>query len=161
MNPLDELFKWLPAVDFAVLEHRFAMHGRDYIVFIEDCLGSDKGQHEIAFTHCVEAIYETLVGDGVWTKSWSDEFIDYEQWITAKQPDGYVWGTNWSLAYPGLRAVPDSAQAANWSRRLGKEMFEATLATDRFSLRLIFHSLRWRKISDKSETVSKVVIPLK
>jgi hypothetical protein len=48
------------------------------------------------------------------------------------EPDGYVWGTNWSVAYPGLRAVPDSAQAAEWSRRLGKQMFEATLATDRF-----------------------------
>ena len=38
MHPLDELLKWLPEVDFTVLEHRFAVHGRDYIVLIEDCL---------------------------------------------------------------------------------------------------------------------------
>lgn len=28
-NPLDEMLKWLPEVDFAVLEHRFARHCRD------------------------------------------------------------------------------------------------------------------------------------
>lgn len=148
-------------MDFAVLEHRFASHGRDYIVLIEDCLSANHGQHEIAFTHCVRVDYVTRVRDEVWPKSWSDEFTDYERWTSAKEPDGYVWGTNWSLAYPGIRANRDSAQAAEWSNRLGKQMFETTLGTDRFFLRLIFHSIRSRKISDKSETISRAVIPLK
>jgi len=54
-HPLDALLKWLPAQDFGVLEHRFAEHGRDYIVVVEDCLGSSRGQHEITFTHCTSA----------------------------------------------------------------------------------------------------------
>ena len=157
MNPLDELLKWLPEVDFAVLEHRFASHGRDYVVVIEDCLGSDQGQHEVVFTHCVRADYQTRVKDDVWLKSWIDEFTDYERWTSAKEPDGYVWGTNWSLAYPGIRAVRDSVEAAEWSRRLGKQMYETTLETDRFFLRLIFHSVRSRKISEKSETISRAI----
>ena len=161
MNPLDELLKWLPEVDFAVLEHRFALHGRDYSVFIEDCLSSNPGQHEIVFTHCVRADCETRVMDNVWPNSWSDEFTDYERWSGAKEPDGYVWGTNWSLAYPGIRAVRDSVEAAEWSRRLGKQMYEATLETDRFFLRLIFHSLHSRKTSEKCETISRAIIPLK
>jgi hypothetical protein len=156
-NPLDALFQWLPAMDFAVLEHRFARHGRDYTVVAETCLGSNPGQHEIVFTHCVKADCETRVGPDVWPKSWSDEFIEYERWTAAKAPEGYVWGTNWSLAYPGLQAVPDSAQAAEWSRRLGKEMFEATLQTDRFLLRLIFHSVQSRKVSDNCQTISQVL----
>ena len=52
MHPLDDLLKWLPDVDFAVLEHRFASHGRDYVLFIE---ALNQGQHEIAFSHCVRA----------------------------------------------------------------------------------------------------------
>jgi hypothetical protein len=159
VHPLDELLRWLPEVDFAVLEHRFASHGRDYVILIEDCLSSNQGQHEICFTHCVRAACETRVRDDVWPKSWGDEFIDYERWISAKEPDGYVWGTKWSLAYPGIRAIQDSSQAAEWSRRLGKPMFETTLETDRFFLRLIFHSIRSRKISDKSETISRSIIP--
>lgn len=155
MNPLEELLKWLPAIDFAVLEHRFARHGRDYIVFVEDCLGSDPGQHEVVFTHCVRVDCETRVRDDLWPKSWSDEFIDYERWTSANEPEGYVWGTNWSNAYPGLRPVADSAPALEWSRRLGKPMFEATLETDRVFLRLIFHSIRSRKVSENTETISQ------
>jgi len=154
-NPLDEMLKWLPEVDFAVLEHRFARHGRDYLVVVEDCLGSDPGQHEIVFTHCVKAVCETRVKDDAWAGS--DVFTDYERWTDANEPAGYVWGSNWSLAYPGLVAVPDSGQAAEWSTRLGKQMFEVTLETDRFLLRLIFHSIRSRKISDKHDTVSQVI----
>jgi hypothetical protein len=146
----------LPKLDFAVLEHRFAKHGRDYIIIVEDCLGSDPGQHEIVFTHCVKAQCETRVSDEVWPKSWSDEFTDYQRWTIAGKPKGYVWGTNWSNAYPGFRAVLDSTQAAEWSRRLGKQMFEITLETDRFFLRLVFHSIHWRKTSDKHETISQV-----
>lgn len=157
MNPLDELFKWLPEVDFAVLEHRFAKHGRDYIVVVEDCLGANPGQHEIVFTHCVEADCQTRVGDDVWAKSWTDEFTDYKRWTSAKEPDGYVWGTNWSLAYPGFQAVSGSTQAAEWTRRLGKQMYEITLGTDRFFLRLVFHSICSRKASERHETISQVV----
>ncbi len=41
-------------------------------------------------------------------------------------------------------------------RRLGKQMFETTLETDRFFLRLVFHSIRSRKTSEKHETISQV-----
>jgi hypothetical protein len=161
MNPLDELLEWLPQMDFAVLEHRFAKHGRDYVVFVEDCLGPNPGQHEIVFTHCVSADYETRVRDDVWPKSWTDEFTDYERWTSAKEPNGYVWGTNWSNAYPGICTAPDSVQAVQWSRRLGKQMLEMTLETDRFFLRLIFHSIRSRKISERTDTISQVTHRLK
>jgi hypothetical protein len=69
-------------------------------------------------------------------------------------------GTTWSLAYPGIRAIRDSSQAFEWTGRLGKQMFEATLETDRFFLRLVFHSIRSRKISDKSGTISQAIHPL-
>ena len=157
MNPLDNLFKWFPQVDFAVLEHRFAKHGRDYILFVEDCLGSDPGQHEIVFTHCVKAECETRVTDEVWLKSWREEFTDYQGWTSAGEPDGHVWGTNCSLAYPGLRAVLDSGEAASWTQRIGKDMFEATLETDRFFLQLVFHSLRSRKTSEENGTISQFI----
>jgi len=39
-------------------------------------------------------------------------------------------------------------------------MFEITLETDRFFLRLIFHSIHSRKLSDRSQTISQAVFPL-
>ena len=161
MHPIDELLKWLPQMDFAVLEHRFAKYGRDYLIFTENSAGLDKGQHEITFTHCVRADYLTHVNDAGWQMSWDDEFTNYQEWIRAKEPDGYLWGTNHSFAFPGIQAIRDSAIAAEWSRRLGKEMFEVTLETDLFFLRLIFHSIRSRKMNEKTDTVDQVIIPLK
>ena len=103
-------------MDFAVLGHRFPSHGRDYVILIEDCLGSVSGQRE------------------------------------------YVWGTNWSLAYPEVasRSGPGVSRRME-SRRLDKEMFEVTLATDCFFLRLVFHSIRSQKKSDPHNTVSQVI----
>lgn len=118
VHPLDELLKWLPEVDFAVLEHRFASHGRDYIVFIEDL---NQGQHEVAFSHCVRADCETRVSDEVWPKSWSDEFTDYERWTGAKEPDGYVWGTTGRLPIQESRPFAIQLRPLNGPRDLASK----------------------------------------
>jgi hypothetical protein len=160
MHPMTKLLDWLPELDFAVLSHGLAKHGRDYIWIIQDCIGSAPGTYEVTFTHCVKFDYETRVRDDVWPDSWTDEFTDYQNWQKAGEPDGYVWGTNWSNAYPGIVVVHDSTTAKHWSKRLGKDMFEGTLETDRFHLRLVFHSVITRKLSDDVSTISKVHIPL-
>ena len=79
-GPFRRLFRWLPKVDFVVLGHRFASHGRDYGILIEDRQGSCPGRHEVIFTLCVRADCETRVSDKAWGKSWSDELTDYEKW---------------------------------------------------------------------------------
>ena len=161
MEPaLGDLLGWLHPVDFAVLGHGWAEHGRDYLVVLQDMLGSDPGTHELTFTHCVRLDYETRVRDDVWPISWSDVFLDYQGWVDAGEPGGYVWGTNWSNAYPGLSTTDESKVAADWADRLGKDMFEATLETDRFQLGLVYHSVLWRKISDDAGTISQVHFPL-
>jgi hypothetical protein len=157
MHPLDKILEWLPEIDFGVLDHRFSRHGRDCQILVEDEIGSDPGQHVITFTHCVEMVYETRVADNVWPRSWTDVFIDYKCWQEAGEPEGYAWGTIWSLAYPGLKATTNSPVAKTWERRLGKPMYEATLETDRFFMRLIFHDVRTAKLSDDTSTVSNVL----
>ena len=71
-----------------------------------------------------------------------------------------MWGTDWSNAYPGLTPVRDSPIADGWSQRLGRPMSEIGLETDRFMMRLVFHSVLWRKLSDDTGTVAEVHIPL-
>jgi hypothetical protein len=159
-HPADEVLSWLHNPDFAVLGHGWTPHGRDYFVIVQDCMGRDRGTHELTFTHCVRVEYETRVRDDVWPRSWSDELTDYARWEAAGEPAGYVWGTNWSLAYPGLVVVRDSVDAAAWAARVGHPLFEVTLETDRFFLRLIFHSIRSRKINDDTDPVSRVIVPM-
>lgn len=160
MPSLDDLLQWLHPVDFAVLGHGWAKHGRDYLIVVQDMLGSDPGTHELTFTHCVRLDYETRVRDDVWPRSWSDEFLEYQGWLDAGAPGGYVWGTDWSNAYPGITSSDRSKLAEDWTRRLGKDMSEMALETDRFALRLIFHAVLWRKLNQDTGTISQVNIPL-
>ena len=158
-HPLDELLKWFPEHDFALLSHGFAQHGRDYFLVTQFGGVKNPGTYELSFTHCVRAYVRTNVGDAAWPMSWSDELTDYDRWLAAGEPDGYVWGTNWSLAFPGLVAVRESKEAADWARRVGHEMYEATLESDRVFLSLVFHSIRSRRLNDDSSTVDHVIIP--
>ena len=160
-HPLDEVIKWLHPVDFAVLSHGWADHGRDYVLNVEATISSDPGQHEITLTHCVRIDFETRVRDDVWPRSWTDEFTDYERWQQAGEPEGYVWGTRWSMAYTGLTSVVPSVLADEWTQRIGKPMHELTLETDRFFMRAIFHLIRCRKLTESTALLTRVIIPLK
>jgi len=159
MHPARRLLDWLPEVDFALLAHGFLSHGRDYYWHVQDCLGSDPGVHEIVFSHCVQADCQTRVRDDVWPGSWDDVFTNYELWESSGEPNGYVWGSNWSLAYPGMTLVEGSTLAASWSGRIGRPFHEVVLETDRFLIRLIFHDVHHRKHSASIQTISEVIIP--
>ncbi|HJQ61052.1 MAG TPA: hypothetical protein VJ890_29375 [Vineibacter sp.] len=143
------------------MNHGFAVHGRDYVIVIQLALASrHPGTYELTFTHVVELAFETRVRDDVWPTSWSDEFIDYSAWLTAGEPDGYVWGCNWSLAYPGITALASTPKSEEWTRRLGKDMFQMSIETDRFCISLVFHDVRIENQSDDASIVSQVILPL-
>jgi hypothetical protein len=160
-HPLTEVLKWLPECDFAVLDHGFAPYGRDYNLIIEHSGIHQPGRHRLLFTHVVELSVRSEVRDSVWSHSWEDVFTDYAAWEAAGAPDGYVWGCNWSLAYPGIEAVVPSSKAAMWTDRVQHPMHEITLTTDRFRIELVFHSLLTEKIDDRVDLISRVIIPLK
>jgi hypothetical protein len=159
-NPLTELLKGtLSEYDFGVLEHGFAPHGRDYRFLIQDSLCVEPGTYELTFTHIVDLKYETRVAEKVWPISWADEFTDYERWKASGEPDGYVFGTDWSLAYPGISILLTSPDAQNWSKRLQRPMYSASVETDRFCISLVFSEVRHRKLSNDIGVVRKVIIP--
>jgi hypothetical protein len=161
VNPLSLLLKErLPAIDVGVMSHGFAEHGRDYILILENSFGPSPGNYRLTFTHVVQLTYDTAVGDKTWQESWTDDFIDYKRWLSAGEPDGYVFGNNWSMAYPGFGALEDDAAAASWSERLGRNMYAAAVETDRFKIGLIFHDALLEQVNDEASTVSQVIIPL-
>jgi hypothetical protein len=160
-NPLGDLLHGaLSEYEFGVLEHGFAPHGRDYRFVIQDSLCSDPGTYELVFTHVVDLKYETRVGDTVWQTSWTDEFTDYAKWKNSGEREGYVFGTDWSLAYPGIKIPASSRKAQEWSERLEHPMYSASIETDRFFISLVFSKVCHRKLSAETEVVRQVLIPL-
>jgi hypothetical protein len=160
-NPLSKLLNGtLSEYDFGVTKHGFAPHGRDYSFTIQDSLCIDPGTYELTFTHVVDLKYETRVGDKIWPISWGDEFTNYARWQASGEPEGYVFGTDWTLAYPGIRILPSNAEAQHWSSRLQRPMYSASLETDRFCITLIFGGVRHQRLSDDVGIMQQVLILL-
>jgi hypothetical protein len=160
-HPLADLLNGtLSQCDFGVLEHGFVPHGRDYRFVIQDSLCKAPGTYELTFTHVVDLKYKTRVGEKVWQISWTDEFTDYAKWQASGEPEGYVFGTDWSLAYPGITTSLASPEAQDWSMRLQRPMFSANIDTDRFYISLVFSEVRHRKLSDETGVVRQAVIHL-
>lgn len=156
-----ETLEQYPLFDVAVLHHGFVPYLRDYELITEaDWIGDLAGRYHYLFTHCVVANYETRVRDDVWANSWDDVFTDYEQWLKAGEPDGFVWRTSWALAYPGWEYHSNSEQALLWSERLGREMHEVSVETNTNLFQLVFHEVRVEKIRNDTDLVQQIFIPL-
>ena len=67
-----------------------------------------------------------------------ERLIDYDQ---GRDLNGYVWGVKWQVLYPGMKLVPDSAEARRWSRELGLPFHEAAIETNGHNLSLVFSDL--------------------
>lgn len=147
--------------DVAILRHGFTDYVRDYQFEIESNLIKDlKGRFILTFKHCYDLTYKTLVKDDVIRKSWDDTFINFEVWKKNNKPDGFLWGTNWSLAYPGFEEIKNSVKATNWSDRLGKKMKEVKLETNSFTISLIYENWTLEKENDDNSLKNQVMIPL-
>jgi hypothetical protein len=147
--------------DLPILEHGFAPYMRDYRIVSEIGGKSDqRGRYLHTFTHCSVVNVTTTVRDDSWRVSWDDHFTDYQRWLDAGEPDGYVWGANWSLAYPGPTYVEGSALAREWSGRLGRPMHEAVIETNAIRLQIVFHDLKVERIGDQVSVYDQVTFPL-
>ncbi len=128
--------------DQALVFHGFADYMRDYDVFIYATADPRTGiqpEHLLyRFTHCVRATVTTAVSPEVWKRSLDERLVDYEQ---GRDLDGYVWGVKWQVLYPGMKLVPDSAEARRWSREIGLPFHEATIETNGHNLSLLFSDL--------------------
>ena len=149
-------------VDVGVFLHGFTQYMRDYFFAYEvGGATSHAGRYYCFFTHCVLARVETRVNHDTWRESWGDEFTDHQTWQEAGEPHGFVWGTNWSLAYPGLEYIRNSKLARDWSTKLQKEMHEVTVDTEAFSIQLIFHDIRIQKVTADVNVINKIIFPMK
>jgi len=78
-----------------------------------------------------------LGGPDAWAASLGDEFTDCSQWERAGEPDGYVWGVRRHVVYPGIRRLPESTEAGQWSSELGVPFHTARVETNVYVIELV------------------------
>jgi hypothetical protein len=148
--------------DVVIIAHGFKPYKREYYFQIEtDWDDPQGGQYLLTFTHCYELRYEIAADVKILLQSWDDVFIDYEEHRKAGEPEGYVYGTNWSLAYPGFSLDKGSENGKRWSEKLNKSMQEATLETEIFKMNFVFHDWKITKTGDSNQLIKKVFFRLK
>ncbi|MER7362643.1 YxiG-like protein [Nonomuraea wenchangensis] len=142
MDP-DELQQALDEVfDQALLHHGFVDYMRDYQLVIHATADPRTGiaptTLRYLFRHCVQAHCTTTVPPGTWRDSLDDRLITYE---TGVNLDGYVWGVNWQMLYPGATLITDSPAARDWAAAIGIDFHEVRIQTNAHDLALIFSDL--------------------
>ncbi|GIH05816.1 hypothetical protein Rhe02_38830 [Rhizocola hellebori] len=128
--------------DQAIVFHSFADYMRDYEVFVfataDPRTGVGPEHLRYRFKNCVRVTVATALSAETWKSSLDERLVDYMQ---GRELDGYVWGVRWQALYPGMKLVPGSAEAEQWSREIGIPFYEATIETNGHNLSLVFSDL--------------------
>jgi hypothetical protein len=144
MNQVKALLEREDFFDAAIRRHGFADYMRDYEIIVSGRYGPSRDDvHRYHFVGCVEARYTTALVPESFVRSLGDEFVyagpDYPD---KREPDGVIWGTRWSGAYPGLEYIDEGERAKHWTRVCGIPMHEIELTTEAFQLTLVFADAR-------------------
>jgi hypothetical protein len=167
-NTVQEKLDQYPIFDDALVGHGFTSYMRDYDVITEFSAAYNTayggvsypaGSYRYRFTHCVVAEVTTTVSAEVWRVSWTDEYTNSQRWEDAGAPEGYLWGVEYALAYPGLIYEADAPRAKNWAQRLGKSMHEIVIKTNAYDIRLIFHDVVITQIA-QGDPLTRTLTPL-
>lgn len=148
-------------IDVAIMSHGFTPYKRDYFFFIETLWREPlAGQYLILFRHCYDFSYKTIASPDILKQSWDDLFIDFDKYIRAGEPEGYVWGTNHMNSYPGFTLIENSQKAIEWTNNLGKQMQELKVEAEIFKMNLIFHDWTIKKLNSDTNLVKQYIFPL-
>ncbi len=159
VKDLREVMKAFNLFDGVLLSHAYTRYMRDYELVVENHVGpTERGTYSYLFKYCVESNISTSLSGTTYRKLLDDRLIVYE---TGKDLDGYVWGVNWSLLYPGWERVSPSENATNWEREIGIEFHEVSIQSTAYNITLVFSDLVITKRSDHiSSGINQVFIPL-
>ena len=128
--------------DQAIVFHGFVDYMRDYEVLIyataDPRTGIRPENLRYRFTHCVRATVTSALSPETWKRSLDARLVDYER---GRDLDGYVWGVRWQELYPGMKLLPDSAEARRWSDELGIPFHEAVIEANGHNISLVFSDL--------------------
>lgn len=140
-------------LDQALLHHGFVDYMRDYELIIhataDPATGIEPTELRYLFRHCVQANCTTTVPPNIWRDSLDDRLTNYD---TGVDLDGYVWGVNWQLLYPGATHITDSPTARQWTKTIGIDFHEVRVQTNAHDLTLIFSDLQVQERSAQSRS---------
>ena len=138
-----------------ILKHGYTDYMRDYEVLVCSLLGPPWDDlHKYQFVGCVEAHCQSVIDPQIYSDSMSDENILCAEEESAEQPDGFIWGVR-SSEIPSIDFFQGTDSSDFWSDKLRAPCYEARLVTEAYSLKLVFHELRYEFMGRMESSISQ------
>jgi hypothetical protein len=138
-------------IDCALTHHGYTKYLRDYEMVVYQSVdpnpkyGLVPRHLRFLFRFCPEATVTSLVRPDVWSHSLDDALI--EEHKVTMDSQGFVWGVNCQILYPGAKVVANSDKAAKWSEQIGVPLYEVRIIGNTQEIALIFSELIVEEVS--------------
>lgn len=140
---LDELF------DSDLVYHGFTRYMRDYELIVFQSTDPRSGiapRHlRFLFRICPEASVRSHLGPDVWARSMEDGLLSQHQ--VTMESEGYIWGVQCQVLYPGASIVDDSERARWWAGQVGVEFHEIQISANAHQISLVFADLQVEEVA--------------
>ena len=137
--------------DQAIIRHGMLNNIRDYEV-----IGFIYGQEyeeeiQYIFKGCIKADFKVIVKPEHY--SMDDRLLDLSRQSESDYPNGFIWGVNYAVTYPGLTLTENSDELIQLEKTYGLKFNKIFIETNAYELTLIFHDLDTRllKRTDKNK----------
>lgn len=125
--------------DQAILRHGMLECIRDYEVI--GCITGIDFDIEVQFVFkgCINVDFKVKVAPEHY--SMDDRLLDIDRQDEADYPEGFIWGANYALNYPGWTLYQDSDELKSLEKAYNIKFYKIHFDTNAYHLTLIFHDL--------------------
>jgi hypothetical protein len=135
--------------DSDLIYHGFTKYTRDYELFVYNSVdprsGSTSWHDRYFFRMCTEADVRSRVRAEVWATSLDDGLLERHR--ATRDDEGYVWGVQSQVLYPGATLIEESVRARHWEQEVGVPFHEVLIEANAQTISLVFAELQVARVS--------------
>lgn len=141
--------------EFDLFDQAITRHGmleciRDYEV-IGYLSGVDfESEVQFIFKGCIKVDYKVKVAPEHY--SMDDRLLDLDRQDEPDYPEGFIWGANFAVVYPGWTLKQDTDELKKLEKNYGLKFYEIYFDTNAYDLTIIFHEIDTKELKRIDKT---------
>jgi hypothetical protein len=130
--------------DQAITRHGILEYIRDYEV-IGYISGMDfDSEVQFVFKGTIKVDYKVKVAPEHYSMDY--RLIDLDHQCEPDYPEGFIWGVNFAVVYPGWTIHQDTSELKELEKKYGLKFYSVYFETNAYDLTITFHDLETKEI---------------
>lgn len=130
--------------DQAITRHGMLECIRDYEV-ISYLSGMDfDSEVQYVFKGCIKVDYKVKVAPEHY--SMDDRLLDIDRQDESDYPEGFIWGANFAVVYPGWTLKQDTDEIKMLEKTYGLKFYQVYFDTNAYDLTITFHDIDTKEL---------------